>query len=115
MKKPSIFLFEDEIEVNDLLKSSLEREGFKVYAALTCEEAEKFIADFRMMDPPSLALLDIKQSMKEGLPEGVAAEKVGFHLAQLIRYSRLPIPIIFLTAYPDEFEREAKNMKVLTF
>lgn len=110
MEKPVIFLFEDEIEMKEMLEDALKTEGFQVVSAVTYQEAEECINNFRVNDIPSLALLDIKQSVMSGIPEGVDPDKAGFHIAELIRRSILAtIPIIFHTGYPEEYQHEARK------
>lgn len=87
--KSRLLVLEDERNVALTLVERLEREGFEVALARTCEEGRLEIAGRRF----DLALLDV------GLPDGS-----GFEVAAELRRVQPQAAIIFLTAFgsPDD-------------
>lgn len=84
-----IYLVEDEENLNDILKSYLENEGFQVTSFLSGEEARKFIST-----PPHLWVLDIM------LPD-----IDGFQLLKEIKDKDKDIPAIFISARDADIDR----------
>jgi two-component system, OmpR family, response regulator CssR len=85
----SIYLVEDEENLNLLLKSYLEKEGWKVKSFLTGEEAMNFIDD-----KPHLWILDIM------LPD-----IDGFQLITEIKKNNSNLPVIFISARDSDLDR----------
>ncbi len=88
----SIFVIDDEQDIQEILKVNLEKEGFKIYTYSSAEEAisglEKRV--------PDLIILDI---MMKGMD--------GYDFCKHIRSTReyKTIPVIFLSAKSEEFDR----------
>lgn len=85
----SIYLVEDEENLNLLLKSYLEKEGWEVVTFLTGEDALK-----RIGDKPDLWILDIM------LPD-----VDGYQLIQEIKEKTPSIPVIFISARDADLDR----------
>lgn len=84
-----IYLVEDEENLNDILKSYLQREGFEVTSFLNGESARKNI-DTR----PDLWILDIM------LPD-----IDGFQLLKDIKKTDSDVPVIFISARDKDIDR----------
>lgn len=84
-----IYLVEDDKNLNLVLTSYLEKEGWQVSSFLTGSEAEEAIKD-----PPDLWILDIM------LPD-----IDGYHLLQEIKSASPGIPIIFISARDADIDR----------
>lgn len=84
-----IYLVEDEINLNQVLTSYLQKEGWQVRSFLTGEEARKAIPN-----PPHLWILDIM------LPD-----IDGFQLIREIKAHMPQIPIIFISARDADLDR----------
>ncbi|WP_077369101.1 response regulator transcription factor [Anaerosalibacter sp. Marseille-P3206] len=84
-----IYLVEDDNNLNLVLTSYLEKEGWKVSAFLTGEEAKKAIND-----PPDLWILDIM------LPD-----INGYQLIQEIKLVSPNVPVIFISARDQDIDR----------
>ncbi|GLC29530.1 response regulator transcription factor [Clostridium omnivorum] len=84
-----IYLVEDEENLNDILKSYLENEGFQVTSFLNGESARKYI-----FTPPDLWVLDIM------LPD-----IDGFQLLKEIKDKDKDIPVIFISARDKDIDR----------
>ncbi|MGF7059068.1 response regulator transcription factor [Brassicibacter mesophilus] len=84
-----IYLVEDEKNLNDVLSSYLEKEGWKVTTFFNGEDAEK-----KIKDEPHLWILDI---MLTGMD--------GYQLIRKIREFSLDIPIIFISARDADLDR----------
>lgn len=84
-----IYLVEDEENLNDILKSYLENEGFQVTSFLNGESARKYIST-----PPDLWVLDIM------LPD-----IDGFQLLKEIKDKDKDIPVIFISARDKDIDR----------
>lgn len=84
-----IYLVEDEENLNDILKSYLENEGFQVTSFLNGESARKYICT-----PPNLWVLDIM------LPD-----IDGFQLLKEIKDKDKDIPVIFISARDKDIDR----------
>jgi DNA-binding response OmpR family regulator len=86
MTRQRILVVDDEKDICDILQFNLENDGYIVDAAYSGEEA------LDKLDPQhSLIILDVMMS-------GIS----GFTVAETIRKSNNPIPIIFLTAKNSE-------------
>lgn len=85
----SIYLVEDEEDLNLLLKSYLEKEGWTVTSFLTGGEAEGFIGD-----KPHLWILDIM------LPD-----IDGYQLISKIKERHPEIPVIFISARDSDLDK----------
>lgn len=84
-----IYLVEDEENLNDILKSYLQREGFSVTSFLTGESARSCI-----IDKPDLWILDIM------LPD-----IDGFQLLKEIKEGDADRPVIFISARDKDIDR----------
>jgi len=84
-----IYLVEDDNNLNLVLTSYLEKEGWKVSSFLTGQEAKKVINDF-----PDLWILDIM------LPD-----INGYQLIQEIKLVSPNIPVIFISARDQDIDR----------
>lgn len=84
-----IYLVEDEENLNDILKSYLQKEGFQVTAFLNGESAKNHIDDV-----PDLWVLDIM------LPD-----IDGFQLLKEIKDKNNDIPVIFISARDKDIDR----------
>ena len=84
-----IYLVEDEENLNDILKSYLQREGFSVTSFLTGEAARSCI-----IDKPDLWILDIM------LPD-----IDGFQLLKEIKEGDADRPVIFISARDKDIDR----------
>ncbi|GAQ24604.1 MULTISPECIES: response regulator transcription factor [Tepidanaerobacter] len=84
-----IYLVEDDKNLNLVLTSYLEKEGWQVSSFLTGSEAEDAIKD-----PPDLWILDIM------LPD-----IDGYHLLQEIKKASPATPIIFISARDADIDR----------
>lgn len=92
MSKQTIFVVEDEVHIQQLIKYNLEANGFKVNVFEKGEDLLAFTAD----TIPDLFLLDLM------LP-GMDGFDVCRHLRQNLRTKN--IPIIMLTAKSEEFDK----------
>ncbi|TYR81699.1 response regulator transcription factor [Priestia megaterium] len=90
MNKPTILIIDDEKDMRKLIKLSLEREGYMCLEASNGPEALEELTQML----PSLLIIDVMMPMMDG-----------FTLAQRIRSVHPSIPIIFLTARGDEWDR----------
>ena len=84
-----IYLVEDDKNLNLILTSYLEKEGWQVSSFLTGEDAKKAINT-----PPDLWILDIM------LPD-----IDGYHLLQEIKLNYPNIPVIFISARDADIDR----------
>lgn len=84
-----IYLVEDEENLNDILKSYLQKEGFQVTSFLNGESAKSHIEDM-----PDLWVLDIM------LPD-----IDGFQLLKEIKDRNSDIPVIFISARDKDIDR----------
>lgn len=82
-KQFTIMVVEDDTNINNLLKTALEKAGYKVLQAFSGTEAELIL---QMRDPIALVLLDLM------LP-GISGEEVLKHIRE-----RGNLPVIVLTA-----------------
>lgn len=85
-----INVVEDEKDLNELVKSYLEKAGYEVRSYLTYEEANAHIQD----DDVHLWILDI-----------MLDDKSGFDLIERIRAHSKTTPVIFMSARDKEFDR----------
>lgn len=88
--KRVICVVEDEKDLNELVRSYLEKEGFEVRSYLTYEEALVHVMD----DDVHLWILDI-----------MLDNKSGFDLIEDIRKQSKSVPVIFMSARDKEFDR----------
>lgn len=88
--KRVICIVEDEKDLNELVKRYLEQEGYEVRAYLTYDEAISNIE----ADDVNLWILDI-----------MLENKSGFDLIEEIRRRSRDIPVIFMSARDQEFDR----------
>lgn len=84
-----IYLVEDDKNLNLVLRSYLEKEGWKVSSFLTGEEAKNALTN-----PPDLWILDIM------LPD-----IDGYHLLQKIKLDYPEVPVIFISARDADIDR----------
>jgi len=88
--KRVICVVEDEKDLNELVRSYLEKEGFEVRSYLTYEAAAVHVMD----DDVHLWILDI-----------MLDNKSGFDLIEEIRRRSKSVPVIFMSARDKEFDR----------
>jgi len=88
--KKVICVVEDEKDLNELVKSYLEKEGYEVRSYLTYESASNHVSD----DDVHLWVLDI-----------MLDNKSGFDLIEEIKKQSKTIPVIFMSARDKEFDR----------
>ena len=88
--KKVIAVVEDEKDLNELVKSYLEKEGYDVRSYLTYDEASQHTSD----DDVNLWILDI-----------MLGDKSGFDLIEQIRSRDSEVPVIFMSARDKEFDR----------
>jgi two-component system, OmpR family, response regulator CssR len=88
--KKVICVVEDEKDLNELVKSYLEKDGYEVRSYLTYELASNHVSD----DDVHLWILDI-----------MLDNKSGFDLIEEIRKQSRTIPVIFMSARDKEFDR----------
>ena len=84
-----IFVVEDQKELNELVKSYLEKDGYEVHSFLNYDDAIKHIDD-----EVHLWLLDI-----------MLGERNGYDLIEKIREKDPTKPVIFMSARDQEFDR----------
>ena len=87
--KKVIAVVDDEKDLNELMKSYLENEGYEVRSYYTYEEAMKHVYD----EDIHLWMLDI-----------MLDEKSGFDLFEMIKQTR-EVPVVFVSARDKEFDR----------
>ena len=88
--KRAICVVEDEKDLNELVRSYLEKEGYEVRSYFTYEEAVVHVSD----DDVHLWILDI-----------MLDNKSGFDLIEDIRRQSKAVPVIFMSARDKEFDR----------
>jgi two-component system response regulator CssR len=88
--KKVIAIVDDEKDLNELMKSYLEKEGYEVRSYYTYEEALAHVYD----DDVHLWLLDI-----------MLDEKSGFDLFEIIKKQAKEVPVVFISARDKEFDR----------
>jgi two-component system response regulator CssR len=88
--KRVICVVEDEKDLNELVRSYLEKEGYEVRSYFTYEEAVVHVSD----DDVHLWILDI-----------MLDNKSGFDLIEDIRRQSKAVPVIFMSARDKEFDR----------
>lgn len=88
--KRIIGVVEDEKDLNELVKSYLEKEGYTVRSYLTYEQASAHAQD----DDVHMWILDI-----------MLDNKSGFDLIEEIRAQGSNVPVIFMSARDKEFDR----------
>ena len=88
--KRVICVVEDEKDLNELVRSYLEKEGYEVRSYFTHEEAVVHVSD----DDVHLWILDI-----------MLDNKSGFDLIEDIRRQSKAVPVIFMSARDKEFDR----------
>ena len=87
--KKVINIVEDEKDLNELVKSYLEKEGYIVNSYLTFDSAYSHLEDYC-----DLWILDI-----------MLDDKSGFDLIEEIRKQNPQIPVVFMSARDKEFDR----------
>lgn len=87
--KKTINIVEDEKDLNELVKSYLEKEGYEVNSFLTFDDAYKHIED-----DCDMWILDI-----------MLDDKSGFDLIELIKERNANLPVVFMSARDKEFDR----------
>ncbi len=87
--KPKILLVEDDVYLRDGLCEFLEKENYEVFCACNCRQSKLLLSENNF----SLVILDVM------LPDGN-----GLDLCSFIRQSGSDVPILFLTAYDEEFQ-----------
>ena len=87
----NILLVEDEKELNDILKTYLESEGYNVYQCFNGEEGLKAYNQNKI----DLVLSDIMMPVVDG-----------FKLAESIRNEDASVPIIFISAKDDKLSKK---------
>ncbi|MBR0136897.1 MAG: response regulator transcription factor [Erysipelotrichaceae bacterium] len=88
--KKTIAIVDDERDLNELMKSYLEKEGYNVHSYYTYEEALDHVTDPDI----NLWLLDI-----------MLDEKSGFDLNDEIKAYGHDIPVVFVSARDKDFDR----------
>lgn len=87
--KKTISIVEDEKDLNELVRSYLEKEGYTVNSYLTFEDAYKNIEQ-----DCDLWILDI-----------MLDDKSGFDLIEIIKEKNPDMPVVFMSARDKEFDR----------
>jgi len=87
----NILLVEDEKELNEILKTYLESEGYTVFSAFNGKEG----LDAFSVNKIDLVLSDVMMPIMDG-----------FKLAESIRKTDIAVPIIFLTAKDDKLSKQ---------
>ncbi len=87
--KRIINVVEDEKDLNELVKSYLQKEGYEVFSYLTYDDAYA-----ALKKPCDLWILDI-----------MLDDKSGFDLIEEIKNQNNNIPVIFMSARDKEFDR----------
>lgn len=87
--KKIINIVEDEKDLNELVKSYLEKEGYTVNSYLTFDSAYSHIDEYC-----DLWILDI-----------MLDDKSGFDLIEIIKGKNRNVPVIFMSARDKEFDR----------
>ncbi len=88
--KRVIAVVDDEKDLNELMKSYLENEGYEVRSYYTFQDAADHIED----EDVNLWLLDI-----------MLDEKSGFDLFEMIKDQQREVPVVFISARDQEFDR----------
>ena len=87
--KKIINIVEDEKDLNELVRSYLEKEGYQVNSFLTFDEAYA-----RIEEHCDLWILDI-----------MLDDKSGFDLIEIIKEKNVNTPVVFMSARDKEFDR----------
>ncbi|MEO6419548.1 MAG: response regulator [Polyangiaceae bacterium] len=103
--RPRILLAEDDDELRELLVALLVRDGYEVISARSGEDAVRLLEELSIRDRSTsavdLVLTDVCMS-------GMSGMKLG----EMIRAVHWPIPVIFMTAYPEaSVHREAERLQ----
>jgi len=88
--KKVIAIVDDEKDLNELMKSYLEKEGYEVKSYYSYEQALKHVND----EDIHLWMLDI-----------MLDEKSGFDLFEIIKKQGREVPVVFVSARDKEFDR----------
>lgn len=95
MNRYKILVIEDEVHINNLLKTLMEANGYQAISGYSCEEGRMLYSSYR----PDLVILDL------GLPD-----KDGITFLTMLR-KESGIPVIVLSARSDERDKvEALNL-----
>jgi len=105
-RKKRILSIDDDILVRESLKILLEREGFEVRVASSCEEALAKLSE----ESFDLVITDIRMPNRNGL------ETLQAIRAERMKYGKKPLPEIVLTAYEDEkIKEEVRKLGIEDF
>ena len=88
MRRPSVFIVEDELIVAMDLQQTLREFGYDAFAIASSAEAAVIKASERC---PDLVLMDIR----------IAGNRDGIETAEILR-AQFSVPVVFLTAHADE-------------
>jgi CheY-like chemotaxis protein len=88
-----ILVVDDEREIRNLVRTMVERAGYRVLEAASAREALETIEE-RMLEP-KLMLTDIVMPGMSGLA-----------LAARVHHIRPSLPVIFMTGFADEYQAE---------
>ena len=89
-EKTMILVLEDDIQMNEALKLSLEKAGYDAVQAFDSHQAEKILQDLSSRRLPALLLADVSLPGESGVS-----------FCRRIR-REYPVPVIFLTARDEE-------------
>jgi CheY-like chemotaxis protein len=90
---PEILVVDDEKEIRELVRTLLERAGYRVSEAASAEAALRILEE-RMLEP-HLLLTDIVMPGMNGLA-----------LAAQAHHLRPSMPVIFMTGFANEYQAE---------
>jgi CheY-like chemotaxis protein len=97
---PRVLVVEDDVDLRELLRDSLEEAGYDVVPARTGREAINMLEAISIakwsLDAVDLVLTDLH------VPEVTGAE-----LIRLLRTARWPVPVVMMTAYASAPVRES--------
>lgn len=88
--KKTLAIVDDERDLNELMKSYFEKEGYDVRSYYTYDEALQHVYD----EDVHLWILDI-----------MLDEKSGFDLFEMIKSQQREVPVVFISARDKEFDR----------
>jgi CheY-like chemotaxis protein len=91
---PRILVAEDDDELRELLVTLLSRDGYEVIAANSGEAAVRILEDLSIRDWSTSA---VDLVLTDVCMPGMSGTKLG----EMIRDAHWPIPVIFMTAYPE--------------
>jgi CheY-like chemotaxis protein len=92
-ERPRLLVVEDDTEMRNLVTTTLEGDGYRVVEARSGDEAAGFLEAVSLRDwsqrAVELVITDVRMANGDG-----------FRLGEMIRASRWPISVIFMTAFP---------------